>query len=296
MEMQQVRYFLALSDTLNFTRAAEQCNVTQPALTRAIQQLEAELGGPLFHRERRRTHLSELGRMMLPYLAQIQAQSEAARNHARSLKTLDEAPLHIGAMCTIGPTMLTDLILRFRASNPGVQLVVKDLGAKSLIEALSDGELHVGLVGLPEPLDMRFHSLPLFDERFVVAIAPNHPLASRNTIAGPDLHREPYVNRHMCEVFDHIRDNYLGRGIKMRQVFSSDRDDWVQAMIKAEMGLGLFPEFCVTNPGLTTRPLTDPPFSRTIMLVTVRGRPHSPALGAFVSQARSYDWRRAQAR
>ncbi len=66
MEMQQIRYFVALAQTLNFTRAAEQCNVSQPALTRAIQQLEHELGGPLFHRERNNTHLSELGRMMAP--------------------------------------------------------------------------------------------------------------------------------------------------------------------------------------------------------------------------------------
>ena len=77
MEMQQVRYFVALSSTLNFTRAAEQCNVSQPALTRAIQQLEHELGGPLFHRERGNTHLSELGRMMLPYLETVEEQARA---------------------------------------------------------------------------------------------------------------------------------------------------------------------------------------------------------------------------
>src|SRR4051812_35550001 len=103
MEMQHVRYFLALSRTLNFTRAAEASNVSQPALTRAIQQLEHELGGPLFHRERQRTHLSELGRIMLPYFEAIQAQTDAARTHAKSLKKLDKATLNIGAMCTIGP-------------------------------------------------------------------------------------------------------------------------------------------------------------------------------------------------
>ena len=70
MEMQQVRYFLALSNTLNFTRAAEECNVTQPALTRAIKTLEEELGGELLRRERQHSHLTELGRRMLPLLQQ----------------------------------------------------------------------------------------------------------------------------------------------------------------------------------------------------------------------------------
>src|ERR1700755_1908594 len=101
MEMQQVRYFVPLAQTLTFTRAAEQCNVSQPALTRAIQQLEHELGGPLFHRERANTHLSELGRMMLPYLEQIHAQTQAAKAQAQSLKKLENVTLRIGAMCTI---------------------------------------------------------------------------------------------------------------------------------------------------------------------------------------------------
>jgi len=67
--MQQVRYFLAVAGTLDFARAAERCNVSQPSLTRAIQSLEAELGGPLFHRERGNTHLTELGRIIQPFLA-----------------------------------------------------------------------------------------------------------------------------------------------------------------------------------------------------------------------------------
>ena len=93
MEMQQVRYFVALADELNFTRAADRCNVSQPALTRAIQQLEHELGGPLFHRERGNTHLSELGRMMLPYLETIHAQTLAAREQAKAVKKLDKVTL-----------------------------------------------------------------------------------------------------------------------------------------------------------------------------------------------------------
>jgi DNA-binding transcriptional LysR family regulator len=76
----------------------------------------------------------------------------------------------------------------------------------------------------------------------------------------------------------------------MRKVFSSERDDWVQGMIKAGLGIGFIPEFSVTDPALVSRQLIDPGFERTISLVTVRGRPHSPALGAFVRQARAFGW------
>lgn len=290
MEMQQVRYFLALARTLNFTRAAEQSNVSQPALTRAIQQLEGELGGPLFHRERQNTHLSELGRMMLPYLEQIQAQSEAAKAHAKSIRKLDNVTLRIGVMCTIGPAMISDLIVRFRMAHPNVDLEVTDEGANELMEMLSRGDLHLALFGLPEGPDVRFHGLPLFEERFVIAVPPGHPLAEKNVVTGADTHDHPYVNRSSCEFYDFARRQLREMGVRWKQVFASERDDWVQGMIKAGLGFGFFPELSVTDPGLVTRRLVDPEFVRTIMLLTVRGRPHSPAVGAFVQQARAYKW------
>ena len=290
MEMQQVRYFLALARTLNFTRAAEQSNVSQPALTRAIQALEHELGGPLFHRERQNTHLSELGRMMLPYLEQIQSQTEAAKQHARSLKKLDNVTLKIGAMCTIGPALISDLIVKFKLAHPNVDLEVSDASSAELLEMLSKGELHLALFGLPEGPDVRFHALPLFQERFVAVLPPDHPLSKQNVVSCQDLHEAPYVNRANCEIFDFARTQLRERGIRWRRVFSSERDDWVQGMIKAGLGFGFFPELCVTDPALVTRRLIDPEFVRTIMLTTVRGRPHSPAVGAFVQAARTFPW------
>jgi LysR family transcriptional regulator, hydrogen peroxide-inducible genes activator len=102
MEMHQIRYFLAVSDLLNFTRAAEQCNVTQPALTRAIQKLEEELGGLLFRRERHLTHLTDLGRLVRPQLEQVWRHTETAKTTAQSFLKLESAPLGLGVMCTIG--------------------------------------------------------------------------------------------------------------------------------------------------------------------------------------------------
>ena len=294
MEMQQVRYFVALAGTLNFTRAAERCNVSQPALTRAIQQLEHELGGPLFHRERGNTHLSELGRMMLPFLESIERQAQAARDQARSVKKLDNLTLKIGAMCTIGPHLIAELMIRFGANHPGVQVELVDGGAPQMIDRLEKGELEIAIVGVPEELPETLHQLPIFEERFVIVLPPNHRLCARNPVCASDLDKEPYVSRSNCEVFEPVRKDLHSRGIFMRQVFSSPRDDWVQGMIKAGLGLGFFPEFSVTDPDLVVRPLVEPSYSRTIYLATVRGRPHSPAVGAFVQEARRHQWRAPQ--
>lgn len=290
MEMQQVRYFVALSQVLNFTRAAEQCNVSQPALTRAIQQLEHELGGPLFHRERGNTHLTELGRMMLPYLQTVEESCRAARDEAMAIKRLERATLKIGTMCTIGPALVSSLLVQFRAQHPDVEVEVVDAGGPVMIEMLEKGDLEVAIVGVPGELPDSLHQLPIFTERFVIVLHKDHRLLAFDEIPSAELHDEPYVSRSNCEVFTPVRKELNSRGVFLRQVFSSPRDDWVQGMIQAGLGLGFFPEFSVTYPDLSVRPLVDPSFYRTVYLATVRGRPHSPAVGAFVQEARRFRW------
>src|SRR5262249_11546053 len=122
MEMHQIRYFLSVCDTLNFTRAAELCNVSQPALTRAIQKLEEELGGLLFRRERSLTHLTDLGRLMRPHLEQVFHQTETARSTAKSFLKLENAPLNLGVMCTIGPLRFVGFPQEFQKRNPGIEI------------------------------------------------------------------------------------------------------------------------------------------------------------------------------
>ncbi|MFD1612403.1 LysR family transcriptional regulator [Sphingomonas tabacisoli] len=290
MEMQQVRYFVALAQTLNFTRAADQCNVSQPALTRAIQQLEGELGGALFHRERGNTHLSELGRMMLPYLQAVMEQTRAAKESAKALAKLDRATLTIGAMCTVSASLVADLLARFSSQHPEVEVQIHDGGAPQMIEALEKGELEIGIIGVPEEMPECFHCVPIFEERFVIVLPPNHRLVASEAVRAEDLHEQPYVSRSNCEVYEFVRADLVARGILLRKVFSSTRDDWVQSMIKAGLGIGFFPESCVTDPELIVRPLVEPSYMRTVYLATVRGRPHSPAVGAFVREARRHQW------
>jgi LysR family hydrogen peroxide-inducible transcriptional activator len=290
MELHQVRYFLALCEQLNFTRAAEKCNVSQPSLTRAIQNLEAEFGGPLFHRERQHTHLTELGRLMQPYFEQVYRQAEAAKTAAKSFTKLDQVALKIGVMCTIGPSMLTRFFISLRERYPDIEVEMLDATGSALGDLLLGGSIEVALYGLPEGIDERFHALPLFRERFVIAIAPQHRFAAQGEVRGADLHGEAYVNRTNCEYGSYAGTILGAQGVQVKRVIRSSRDDWIQAMILSGFGFGFFPEFAITIPGIETRPLVDPELVRTVNLVTVRGRPHSPAVGAFLRAARTYKW------
>ncbi len=195
MEMHQIRYFIAVSELLNFTRAAERCNVAQPSLTRAIKGLEDELGGPLFRRERNNTHLTGLGEMMLPHLRQVMAETEGARDRAKSFARSEDVPLRVGMMCTIGPRRLLPFLQDFRARHPGIQLLVEDGNAASIQDRLARGDYDVAMYGLPDPIDDRFLARRLYPERFVIGVAPGHPFERTNAVTMQALDKQPYVCR-----------------------------------------------------------------------------------------------------
>src|SRR5215813_11364176 len=147
MEMQQIRYFLALSKTLNFTRAAEECNVTQPALTRAIQALEGELGGELIRRERQQSHLSELGRRMLPLLKQCYDASVSAKSLAKAVKSSAVAPLSLAVSTSVDLTLLTSVIAELFRAYSGMRLNLKRGSPMEIVEILKRGEAELAIAG-----------------------------------------------------------------------------------------------------------------------------------------------------
>lgn len=290
MELHEIRYFLALSETLNFTRAAELCNVTQPALTRAIKSLEQKLGGQLIRRERGNTHLTELGRLMKPYFVETFGRLEEARRKAQDFVTLSASVLRVGMMCTIGPALLIDLFADFHRAFDGVELYLKDGPANMLEEQLLAGEIDVALYCKPTPFSDQLHALPLYRERFLIACVADHPLAALAEVRVHDLEGQTYLSRVNCEFRDTIREYRESRGIRIRLAYQSERDDWVQSMVRAGLGFTIVPEYAVTLPDLVTRRFIEPLVERHVHLVTVRGRPHAPAVGAFVHASRRYPW------
>ena len=291
MEMQQVIYFQALCEELNFTRAARRCNVSQPSLTRSIRLLEEEFGGALFHRERNNTHLSELGQIVKPHLDQILEQAEAASQGARGLKELTEARLKLGVMCTVAPSDLVQLLIGVRARHPGVHLEVIDATAEALNHRLRTGEVEAAIFAGPdEAREPHLHYLPLFREPFVIVIGFDHRFANLEAVRVSDLNAEEYLRRINCEVSDVFGQSLDQHDSHPRIVYRSDRDDWILAMAAAGAGYAFMPARSVAHPDVVAKPLIDPEIWREVSLVTVRGRPHSPVVGALVREVMRSRW------
>jgi LysR family hydrogen peroxide-inducible transcriptional activator len=292
MEMHQMRYFLAVADELNFTRAAEKCNVTQPSLTRAIKLLEDELGGPLFHRERANTHLTDLGRTIRPSLENIVAGSTDVKRLARDFRGLKSATLRLAVMCTVAPNYLIDLLAGIRMDNPGIDLELIDASAREINDLLIKGALDVAIYCLPpDESDDRLNLIPLFKEQMVIVVHPKHPLAQRNAVRAKDLDGQSYLSRINCEFRGYAGEILRGLGVSYQTIYRSERDDWILAMIATGLGFGFMPEGCVTHEGVVARPLIEPEIWREVNLVTVRGRPHSPAVSALTREVQRVKWR-----
>src|SRR5260221_4774613 len=122
MEMHQIRYFLAVSEYLNFRRAAEECHVSAPALTRAIQKLEEEIGGKLFRRERNLTHLTDLGTLVRPHLKRVLFEAEGAKVTAEQFLRLEHAPVRLGVQWTIRPLYFMGFLFHFATKQSGGEL------------------------------------------------------------------------------------------------------------------------------------------------------------------------------
>ena len=271
MEMQQIRYFLAVCAERNFTRASKRCRVSQPSLTRAIKLLEKEFGGRLFQRERLNSALTELGQVVRPYLQKMWEQSHSAKAHAHAFMTISTSRVRIGIMSTITPTLLVNLLNRSRHRNSDVQFEILDGTASDLEEQLLSGRIAAAIYSKPEgDDDPRFDRIPLFRERMLIAMPKDHKLASRVAISVTDLSGEPYVRT---------------QGVDCNASSSSERDDWALALIGNRFGLGLLPEHTIKCPGIVSRPLAELEIWREVSLVTLKGRPHNKGLAALVHEA-----------
>ncbi|WP_292668808.1 LysR family transcriptional regulator substrate-binding protein [Mesorhizobium sp.] len=194
-------------------------------------------------------------------------------------------------MSTIAPDEVIELISSVRARHPGVELHLCDADAPNLRRRLLAGDLEVAIYALPSNTpDEEVHSLPLFHEQMVMAVHLGHRLANQRCVRVKEMSSESYIHRNNCEFAGYADAILAEQGVTVNPVYWSDRDDWTLSMIATGLGFGFIPKHTAKHPGVVALPITDPEFWREVNLVTVRGRRHSPAVGALVREATQKKW------
>lgn len=290
MDFNQVRYFLALSDTLHFTRAAEQCHVSQPALTQAIRRLEDELGGELISREGRDITLSPLGKLLHGHFEQIDRSRQMVRATSRAVTSGEIDALNIGVMCTIGPRVLARLLEDFQAQHPMVSFVLHDVTSQSIPDLLLSGELDGAFCALHRSPHPQLQYIDLFEEPMVVAFPKGHEFTELNAVPLKEIAKQRYVDRLHCEFrLDFIK-FCADETIQLDVSYSSQREDWIQSMVRDGMGVSVIPRFSLLRPELDYRMTTDPVLSRRVEFAVIDQSVHSAALDMFIKHVENHDW------
>jgi DNA-binding transcriptional LysR family regulator len=284
MELQQMRYVVAVAETSNFTRAAQQCLVVQSALSHQIARLERELGAKLFDRTSRRVRLTPAGEAFLPAARQALDAAERARAEVAAAAGEIRGRLAIGAISTVAAVDLPAVLKEFHLRHPQVRISLRTSPSEELTERVRQGTLDVAFLGLPlgvRPQGVRGRELAHDD--LVAVVAPDHPLADKDHV---DLHRltdETFVDFPAGTAGRaHADAAFAAAGLRREVAFEVTTADLMARLIRQGLGIGMLPVAFVSQlPDLPIVRLRDAP-ARIEHLIWSRFQP-SPAAAAFLS-------------
>jgi DNA-binding transcriptional LysR family regulator len=295
MEMQQIRYFLAAAEELNFTRAATKCNVSQPSLTRAIGLLEGELGGDLFRRERNLTHLTELGKRMVPLLAKAIGNADRAASLAKSIRTNKVVSLRLALPDAIPLEPFVPHLIELAKVFPDFDFKVQRSTFADLTQRLRAGDIDILLGPKPDEVWERYENWPLYQSRFSLVFRADHPIAARDVIRVADLNGVSVLHRPYCGVSSEMCNHLAHIGIKLFPAPEFSRDDDLIAYLSSSQSIALLPDAAHLRPMLTARRLDGAELGYQMQAITVSGRQRGAALSLFLTQLRAADWQMAAA-
>ena len=290
MELQQIRYFLALCDRGSFTRAADQCAITQPALTRAIKKLEDELGGTLFERDASGTQLTRFGRSVRPFLEQTLRAADAAQVKARSFLRSDANQLRLGVAPTMPPSLLMRPLceIRRKIAEFGLELTQSDVA--TILQQLEDGDLEVAIVPSGARLSDRVHQWPLFEQYACLAVPEGHALASLPEVPLEALDGEVWIEQADSPLSQAFMEHCEEHGVQLMVRHRATSDDQVQHLVSAGFGCALMSSHASIVAGVVIRQIQGFEDRHAIVLAALAGRPFNKVSEVFVRMARARDW------
>ena len=263
MEFRQLRYFVTVAQELHFGRAAETLDITQPALSKQIRVLEANIGIELFFRTKRSVKLTPAGEVFLTEAQQLLQQADAAVRLAKDTASGKVGKLKIGLTATATYTILPDLVRRFRADYPQVEIEMLELSTEAQVIALNRGEIDIGF--LHPPIDSRGLTIyPILAEELVVVLPKQHGLTIKESLSFSDLASESFILHPRAEgpfLYDEFLKLCRQAGFEPKIVKEVDTHQARIFFVAAGMGITFLPKSLETSISLDLvyKPMRDLP-------------------------------------
>jgi len=299
MEMHQLRYFAAVARTGNFSRAARECRVAQPSLSQQILKLEDEVGERLFERTQRRALLTPAGSLFLPHALNILEAAERGRQEMSEMGGQVRGRIVLGALPTIAPYFLPNIIRSFRTKYPGVELIIHEETTQQLLRGLEEKELDLALLSDASP-NSRIEIRELFSEELLLCLPAAHPLVKQKKVVASNLQYEKFIlmqdghclgaqAQQFCET----------KGFHPEISCRSAQIGTVVAMVQAGLGISLIPEMALAGAprdGIVYRSLDGVRPRRILALALPGQRKSSLCVTEFAKFVRSHSREAARSR
>ncbi len=270
MEMNQVRYFLAVCEHRNFTHAASASNVSQPSLTTAIKKLEDELGGALFIRDRAGCRLTPLGQLVKPRLERVNLETREVKADAVRHTRLERVPIGIGIGETIGNSKIAAAVERFRARLPQAEIELIVGPVDELLAKLREGQLDIAVVAIDAPPDL-YRIDYLYSEHYRVVVERTHKLTKLCAVTLSDLAKTTLLDRPNCEMRDTLHATCSDLGHSLYASYRSNRVDWLIDLARQGSGAVILPETAIPeDDGLAALPIEDMDIQRDVVALRYR--------------------------
>lgn len=239
MDLDQLRYFLRVAERQNFTRAAEDLAISQPALSRSIQRLEEELGQPVFERKTRSVSLTDAGTLLQARAQQVLTILEDTK--AEITDDGQSGRVRVGAIPTIAPYFLPELLRTFSKEFPKATLIVQENTTVALLKSCTQGEIDLAILALPVPAKYLEVEV-LFEEELLLVLPCDHPLVGKEKIRLSDVEPFPFV---LLDEAHCLSDNIVSfcrqRSVQPVAVERASQLAMVQELVSLSHGISMIP-------------------------------------------------------
>jgi len=267
IDIQELEAFWWIAQTGSFNRAAERLYLTQPSVTARIQALEKELGQQLFERKPRGVRLTDAGRVLLPHAEKVLQDIRKARQAVADLEAATGGTLSVGCALTTSTYTLPDILAKYKAAHPGVEVAVRTGRSQQIQQLVLDDTVHLGLVHSPLNSHHEIEAVPLYSEPILLVVHPGHPLASKSEVTPEQLANEPFITSDRSSGYWALVEQFwAAAGLVPHITMDLDSIEAAKRMVMCGLGLAMLPQGTVEGE-LRTRALVAVPVAGASHLV-----------------------------
>lgn len=243
MDIRQLEYFVEVAKQLSFTKAATTLHVSQPSISKSIQNFEAELGVPLFYRSSKQLELTDAGHAVLINALQVLESFKNMRSELTDLMELKKGRIRIGIPPIVGAEFFSKLISHYKEAFPYIEISLDEVGTKRIRQDIDAGELDIGLVCSIHSTNENLEVIQFLKDPLQLIVHEDHPLANDNTITLEQLRNETFIiYRKDFILYDRIIEECSKAGFFPTIACETTQKDLFIEMVNAKVGIALLPQ------------------------------------------------------